>query len=235
MRDVCFSDSALAYSAYINYWLVTEKLLDDYNDEKSVCKNFLRKILTSNRKFKKQKINYAYKTEDLSELLQDVYKSELNVKDLTGFDNISNKFGAFFKSIFCVDEIEIIDKQNKTKIEDIFFQIGKWIYVIDAFDDLEKDTKRKKFNLLYSLNDGKVITKEDAFTKTLAIHIQIKAKIKNLLSKLNEIELDACITNILHYGMDYTFYQISKKKYSEYVERVEKDGYFKLEFVDKLS
>ena len=40
---------------------------------------------------------------------------------------------------------------------------------MDAFDDLQDDIKRKRYNSLFSLEDGKTITKKAAFEKTLSI------------------------------------------------------------------
>ena len=42
----------------------------------------------------------------------------------------------------------------------LFYDVGKWIYLIDALDDYDKDVKKRRFNVLY--NSYKLPTKAEA-------------------------------------------------------------------------
>ena len=47
----------------------------------------------------------------------------------------------------------------------LFYDIGKWIYLIDALDDYDKDVKKRRFNVLY--NSFKKPTKAEAVAENL--------------------------------------------------------------------
>jgi len=229
VKKVELSTNALHYSAFINYWLVTEKLFDDYADDKNYFKSFLRKYLISKKCFKKSKYLYAGKVNTLASLLHRVYQSENHIVDSFDFDNVTNAFGEFFAEIFFVDNIAF-EKENL--LRKLFFQIGKWIYIIDAYDDFEKDIKKNRFNLLYSLSENDKMEKTEAFEKALSIHLQLKQKIDVLLKELADFFNDECLINILTFGLDNVFYKITEKKYKDHLGRLTKNGNDSLEPLD---
>lgn len=217
------SPESLEYAAFINYWLVVEKLKDDIADDKNFLKKILHKFLVSRRTFKRHLVKYQLQSEQLSDMLHEVYQQEKNASSVADFDCVTNAFGKFFANLF-LGGIEKTEDTSLGGIRDIFFQVGKWIYIMDAFDDLKSDIKKGHFNLLFSLEDGKAITKEVAFEKTISLHLLIKRKIKDYLSKEAEIK-DECIANIITDGIDVMFCRIVVKKYSEYKERLKEYGY----------
>ena len=220
VKKTTLSAEALCYSAFINYWLVTEKLYDDYTDDRNFFKSLLRKILISKKQFKKSMCKYNKEIENLSALLHKVYQKEVNIIDSFGFDEVTNAFGEFFAEIF---DVISIGKEEKNTLKKLFFQVGKWIYIIDAYDDFEKDIKENRFNLLCSLSDDKM-DKAEVFEKTLSLHLQLKQKINLLLKQLKGTFDDNCLINILTFGLDDVFYKITKKRYKENVERLTKNG-----------
>lgn len=219
------SPESIQYSAFINYWLVAEKLKDDITDERSLWKRLLYKFIVANRRYKKRLTKYQTKVAQLSDMLQSVYQRENSVKTATDFDLVTNAFGCFFSKMFLLGINSEQEESAQGQAEAVFFQIGKWIYIMDAFDDLQDDIKRKRFNLLFSLEDGNAITKEAAFEKTLSMHLFIKSKIKSLLSATGSKLEDDCIVNIITDGIDFMFCKIVLKKYKEYKERLKDYGY----------
>lgn len=230
VKKVQLSTEAIHYSAFINYWLVTEKLLDDYTDDKNYFKSFLRKLLISKKRFKKSNHLYEEKVNTLTSLLHKVYRSEKNIVDSFDFDAVTNSFGEFFAEIFFIKDI-VFDKENL--LRKLFFQVGKWIYIIDAYDDFEKDIKKKRFNLLCSLSENGKMEKMEAFEKTLSIHLQLKQKIDILLKDLSGVFDDECLINILTFGLDNVFYKITEKKYKDYLGRLTENGNNILEPMDQ--
>lgn len=225
-----FSKEALRYSAFINYWLVTEKLIDDYTDDKNIFKPLLRKILVSKKGFKSKSYRYQENVNELTELLREVYRSEQSIKDSFDFDRVTNTFGEFFSRIFVVTNIS---DSEAALLKKLMFQVGKWIYIIDAYDDFEKDIKKKRFNLLCVLGENGDIGKDEVFEKALAIHLQLKQKITALLRNIQDVFKDECIINILTFGLDNVFYKITEKKYKDFVGRLSSNGNDLLERVGK--
>lgn len=224
------SEISLVYSAFVNYWLATEKLLDDVNDGKNLVKYLLYKYLISKKKYKLRKNEYSQKVSLLTNMLQDVYEREKYITDSFDFDNITNAFGDFFAEIFNVS------KDNKFELDGmaqkLFFQVGKWIYIIDAYDDYNEDVKKKRVNILFSLDPEICKNKEIAFEKAFSLHIQLINKISVLLSDLDDVIKDETIKNTLSYGLNHVFYKITQKKYKEYLGRLKENGKFTLEPLD---
>ena len=214
------STDALHFSAFINYWLVTEKLYDDYSDNKNYLKLLIRKTLISKKGFKKNKENYKQTTELLSKLLHKVYEGETAISDCFDFDKTTNLFGEFFSEIFVLNSV---DRETSDKLKTLLFQVGKWIYIIDAYDDFKKDSKKNKFNLFLALNNNSV-SEENVFENALSLHLQLKYKITALINNLSDSITDDCLINILTFGLDNVFYEITSKKYKKFLWRLSNNG-----------
>ncbi|WGX77165.1 DUF5685 family protein [Paraclostridium bifermentans] len=71
-----------------------------------------------------------------------------NLKDLedeksTNIDEVSNTFGNLMGEIFSYK-----DDQYRDDLRNIGFNIGKYIYTLDAYEDLDKDVKKEDIILL---------------------------------------------------------------------------------------
>lgn len=206
----------LEYSAFINYWLVIEKLSDDIQDNNSYIKKAFKKLLES-KKYKHNLKKYNPSIIILHQKLKKIYELESDATGMDDFDRLTNEFGTFFAKIF--DTRNILDVKTKYNeiYEKIFFQIGKWIYIMDAFDDYLEDNKKHRFNILFLLKDQNskaTYTKQDVYTNVYYIHIQIIAKLSELLNELSET-IDESMGNIISYGMTSVFLSITDKKFKE--------------------
>ena len=212
VHKTCFSKRSLEFASFVNYWLVVEKIADDSKDEKSVFKKLLKKFLVSKRRFKKQLLKYDKHIEKLSKLLNEVYEKETEISNEADFDDVTNKFGEFFSEIFLATEIKKIKN-----FKSLLFQLGKWIYIIDAYDDFTKDMKKGRTNILLIFGDENKFTTKDAYEVAASLHCLLKSKMLDLLKDSDVKISDACIINIFEYGIDSVFYQITKKKYKEFL------------------
>ena len=135
-------NKALDYAAFCNVALVYYKLLDDYNDDNSLNKKFISMYI---KKF----INKS--KDDLSPILVNI---EENIKklssleksqDVISIDELSDPFAsltAFIISYYYKNENFFNDLYN------LGYNLGRWIYIIDAFDDLKEDIEKHKFNAI---------------------------------------------------------------------------------------
>lgn len=224
------NNDVIEYSAFINYWLVTEKLLDDYIDNHNIIKLLLYKLLTIKKKFKQQKSKYSAHIEKLTDKLHNVYLSEKEAYDTYSFDELINSFGDFFASLFNVALSEVEQKVD-TNTYKILFNMGKWLYIIDAFDDYAKDSKKNNVNILNCLSDDGQLTSEEVFDKTLSLHYQIRYKIDLLLK--DTIIKDECVLNALTYGINLVFADITRKKYKSCLRRLTNDSNKVVEQMDR--
>ena len=95
------------------------------------------------------------------------------------------------------------------------YTLGKWIYLIDAFDDLEDDIKKQKFNPInhlynkenYSFNELLPLIKERLEFSILNCSYNCNEILKLLPLKRNE----DILKNILELGMMDKYLKISNK------------------------
>lgn len=150
---------ALDYAAFCNVSLVYYKLLDDYNDDNSLSKKFISMYI---KKF----INKS--KEDLSPILVNI---EENIKKLSfleksgeiiSIDELSDPFAsltAFIVSYYYKNE------NFYNELYDLGYNLGRWIYIIDAFDDLKEDMEKHKFNAINKAFNVENLPYEDLIIK----------------------------------------------------------------------
>ncbi len=158
-RPKVIDNRALDYAAFCNVSLVYYKLLDDYNDDNSLSKKFISMYI---KKF----INKS--KEDLSPILVNI---EENIKKLSfleksgeiiSIDELSDPFAsltAFIVSYYYKDE------NFYNELYDLGYNLGRWIYIIDAFDDLKEDMEKHKFNAINKAFNVENLSYEDLIIK----------------------------------------------------------------------
>lgn len=158
-RPKVIDNRALDYAAFCNVSLVYYKLLDDYNDDNSLSKKFISMYI---KKF----INKS--KEDLSPILVNI---EENIKKLSfleksgeiiSIDELSDPFAsltAFIVSYYYKDE------NFYNELYDLGYNLGRWIYIIDAFDDLKEDMEKHKFNAINKAFNVENLPYEDLIIK----------------------------------------------------------------------
>lgn len=136
------NDIALDYSACVGVMLSYLKLLDDWHDEKSIkalagMALMYRGVLKARRKYPEE---YKFIQKCLDEL------SRLEMEKCNKIDIAADCFARILQRLFVPDFIE---DANKRRILDwMGYNIGRWIYVIDALNDLKKDYRKNNYNPL---------------------------------------------------------------------------------------
>lgn len=125
------------YVADMNLLLTWYKCKDDYADEKKVSKVCYSALI--NGPVKNIQGNYQRQFKRIQECMSELSSLERNkVYDI---DKLSGCFGHLLEEVFVV-------KQDEWEhyLRRIGFYIGKFVYVIDAYDDLDEDKKKRCFN-----------------------------------------------------------------------------------------
>lgn len=140
-KRMCIKKSrSLDYCADISVILSYLKLLDDWNDEKSI------KALTGMLLFKggvrKARKRYNELYLNIKELLDKL--SLLEKENCDKIDETADCFAKVCELMFTPDFI--IDKSTRRILAWLGYNIGRWIYIIDAYNDLEKDIKESNYN-----------------------------------------------------------------------------------------
>lgn len=127
------------YTAAMNVILSYYKCKDDWNDEHKKKSYLAAKVLkpTAFRITEKYSEKTAHISSDLQKL---AYYEKLDEADI---DKMAGLFGNIMAEIFAFhkDEWEI-------SLRKIGFFLGKFIYLMDAYEDVEKDIKNDSYNPL---------------------------------------------------------------------------------------
>lgn len=161
--------------AYLNVILAHYKILDDIIDN-------------GKGKIKKLFINKGYKKAKKSEpILDDFVRigyENLRKLEVDGCDSIDIVADCFSNIILnCVRELS--RECFSESLGNLAYNLGKWIYLIDAIDDFDKDLEKKSYNV-FSLNYKDVTSKKELIEKYNKNIIEIFSYIISELARLSQ-------------------------------------------------
>ncbi|CEN90662.1 DUF5685 family protein [Paraclostridium sordellii] len=186
------------YAASMNVLLTYYKLEDNLHDDKGV-KDIIAYNLYKG-KLKKAYEKYPKKADYIKSQLEELQK--LESENSTNIDKVSNTFGNLMGEIFAYKEDDF-----EEKLRSIGFNIGKYIYILDAYEDLDKDIKKGRYNPFIEYIDKKeeLIKKVD---KLISISLgYLSQSIDELHIKTNV----GIIDNIIYSGVYLRYKNILNK------------------------
>lgn len=197
-KVIMINNEALHYSAFFNVALSYYKLLDNVADDNSVkskiYSKFLKKYLNKNNLLLEKHIDYVETS------LKNLYNDEKNFENKS-IDQLSHNFADLTGYILSSYK----DFNFNNTLYWLGYNLGKWIYIIDAYDDLEKDMKNNKFNAINNLfNENNMNYKEfSTYIKDRIDFILINCGNSCLenLNKLPIIKNKGLLYNILQFGI----------------------------------
>ena len=127
------------YAADMNALFAYYKCMDDWEDEKKLHKLIYGKILEG--KGSKFWENYPEKVKRISLLMQSFMEAEQDTE--ADIDTLAGLFGRVMAEIVAVKEDEWSENLRR-----LGFFLGKFIYICDAYEDVESDIKKGTFNPL---------------------------------------------------------------------------------------
>ncbi len=138
-RPVLKDNEYLTYSAYMSIIVTYFKLKDDLSDNKDI-KSFLSYIMFKSH-FKKAKKKYPKKCDKIKKCIEELNEKEK--ENCSDIDEVSDCFGRLLSEVFLID---CINDPQKRVLKDFSYQLGRFIYIIDALDDIKKDIDNKNYN-----------------------------------------------------------------------------------------
>ncbi|MCQ2387630.1 MAG: DUF5685 family protein [Clostridia bacterium] len=137
-RPVAKVDELSKRIGTLNVILGYYKLKDNISDENK-SKALALFFKSSYKRAKKQEPK-------LEEIVNKNYADlqEKEKKNLDSIDIVCDSFGNMIKEIVN----ELLDNNASEEINNLSYNLGKWIYLIDALDDFDKDKRKKSFNVL---------------------------------------------------------------------------------------
>lgn len=194
---------ALKYACDASIVLTCEKLSDDINDDKRVSAFFMR--LPYKLSCKKAKKNI--KAKEINEQLLRLYR--LEKENCKNTDEIADCFAVLMAELMTPD---FIPEESRELLYKFGYNLGRWIYIIDAVNDYYEDKRKNKYNPIDELDID-----EAEFTLTYTL-----SKIGRLYRELDFKINNSLIENIIFLGLRHKQEMILKKA-SEEKERLEKN------------
>ncbi len=127
------TDKLALANVLLTYWNLQDDVIDGDNRKRLVAKLFKK---------------YHKKSQKLCRDLDDVIARHYNDLralergDCTSIDQISHSF-AMLSQDFCKI---VLGEHSNDYVETLCYNVGKWIYLIDAIDDAKKDLKSGAYN-----------------------------------------------------------------------------------------
>lgn len=192
------SNSFTAYAADMNLLLTYYKCLDDWTDEKKKSSLLYSRALQ--RKIRQITKHYPEKSRIIEENLKAI--TECEKRKETDLDLVAGYFGTIMASIFsCRD-----DEWTET-LKEMGFFFGKFIYLMDAYEDLEADRKKGNYNPFLPLSE-----KPDFEEMAHRILTMMMAECCRAFERLPILSYTDILRNILYSGVWTHYNQVKQKK-----------------------
>ena len=189
------------YAADMNIALTYYKLLDDWEDEKSKVGYIGQRAYRKSLLELKQK--YPEKCEMIQKSLERLRSCETQGEE--NIDIAARCFGELMGELFVYKK----DVWEET-LREMGFYLGKFIYILDAYDDIEKDIENNNYNALIALS------KQNDFDERCEEMLNfVLAECTHHFEKLPCVEDVEILRNILYAGVWDKFNQKRKKKDGE--------------------
>ena len=189
------------YAADMNIILTYYKLLDDWEDEKSKVGYIGQRAYQ--KAFHKLQQKYPEKCKLIARCLERLRLCEMQREE--NIDIVARCFGELMSELFIYKK----DAWEET-LREMGFYLGKFIYILDAYDDIEKDIEKDNYNALISLSKM-----EDFDKKCEEMLNLVLAECSHHFEKLPCVEDVEILRNILYAGVWDKFNQKRKKKDGE--------------------
>ena len=191
-------NAATEYGADMNVLLTYYKCMDDWEDEKKFAALGYGKILQ--RKNNWLSYRYPEKAEKIRKLLEKL--SQMEKAGETDIDKMSGCFGRIMEEIFAWKTDVWEDSLRR-----MGFYLGKFIYILDAYDDVEKDVKNGNYN---PFAEKYIMKGFDEQVRQLLI--MMMAQTCREFEKLPIIKYTDILRNILYSGVWCRFETIARKR-----------------------
>ena len=200
-QDMLFNEIT-DYCADMTLLLTYYKMLDDVNDDGSMTGRLF--VMKEKKKFEKTADMYPRQAKVFEDSMRELAQTEERREyDL---DTVAGYTGNILAELLVYKESDWSDELRR-----LGFYLGKFIYLLDAFEDLEKDLKKGAYNPWQPSKDRKDF--EALVENTLMMMISECAKSFERLPIIQDVDI---LRNIIYSGV--------WQKYEEVREKREKKG-----------
>ncbi len=186
------------YAADMNVILAYYNMLDDWRDDRQRMRYAAARVLSGRCRAIKRRWPRQYRA--VSRYIKDLEKCEKSGTD--NIDEAACLTGKMLAEIFVREEDEW-----SSDLRQMGFYLGKFIYLMDAYEDLEKDTDSGNYNPLITIKDN-----ENFDDECKDILMMQMAECCRAFERLPVIEHAEILRNILYSGVWTRFWMVYNKR-----------------------
>lgn len=201
-KKLAYVNEATEYAAAMDVALSYHSLMDDFNDDGSKIKGAMAKALQKD--YNRICVKYPRQTKAIEEYIAKL--SEAEKAHETNLDLVAGYTGEVLSVIFNWKQ----DVWSKD-LETMGFYMGKFIYIMDAYEDMSKDDKSGRYNPLLNMVDEDCRNFETCMKSNLTSLMSECAKSFERMPILLHAEI---LRNILYSGVwtRYEYLHLKEKK-----------------------
>lgn len=187
------------YTSDMNIILMYYNLVDKWKDEKMILGG--TGALALHRAFKKAKKRHPEKCIVIQKHLEAL--NSLEKQGCDSIDEVAEEFAAIMRELF---ECGYIKNESERKtLGWMGYNLGRWIYILDAYDDLEKDFDKNNYNPLlkqYSFEGEDINTFKQSIKEKVNFSLTYSlSEVEKAYSLLGIEKNKGILDNILYSGL----------------------------------
>lgn len=204
-RQTAWINEATDYAADMNVILAYYNLIDDWKDDKAYTKKALAKML--DKDYNRITAKYPRQVKAIEEYIRRTEEAEKNQEK--NLDAVAGLTGEMVGEVFCWKEDEW-----REELRTLGFYMGKFIYIMDAYEDYESDLAKKQYNpLTYAMKESE----EDMDTLCRLLLTSMMSECAKSFERLPILLHADILRNVLYSGVwsKYEYLQLKKRKAEE--------------------
>lgn len=185
------------YIADMSILMTYYKCRDDWKDEKKIKAKAMLELIRGKSKNLKKK--YPKKVKNISYWMKKIDEGER--KNSQNIDEMAGYFGNIMAELFVYKEDEW-----QQSLRTIGFFLGKFIYLMDAYDDFLDDLKKGNYNLFLEMS------KEENFDEKVGkILLMMMSECTRVFEQLPILENVELLRNILYAGVWIKYEEVKNR------------------------
>jgi hypothetical protein len=197
-RHPIIKSQATGYAADMNLLLAYYKCMDDWTDEKKADRLLYARLIRSGQK--KVEVQYPEKAARIEQCLADLSRLEADrERDL---DRVSACTGDMLAEVMAYRQ-----DMWEESLRKMGFYLGKFIYIMDAYEDVEKDLANGNYN---PFSDAYIMSEFEESVR--GILVMMMTEVCREFEKLPILRNAQILRNILYSGVWCRYATITEKR-----------------------
>ncbi|MBR6700869.1 MAG: hypothetical protein IKL72_03985 [Firmicutes bacterium] len=212
-KNICVENPAVDYAADVMIILAYQKVIDDIKDDNKASAKAMKLMFQGTyRKLQAKYPRLCLIIEKELEVLSAMEKEKCSSIDMT-----SDAFARIMEAVFNSYSDGDCDDVQRKVLGNIGFHLGKWMYLIDAFDDIDENIEDKNYNpLIYRfaydpVNESKEAFKERIIPRTEFLLFHYLGEMEKAYNLLDLGKNKGIASNIIYFGLNRKTEQVLGK------------------------